>query len=110
MRNLQLVHNCSFAMMIVVFLTVICGCEQMAINVAKNSWSKPYEEQIEANQAYLTKYPNGEYAEEAHEQIDEAYIKIARRSESVYDYQNYLAQSTDGNYTDEALFALAGLG
>lgn len=110
MRSLKIFHSCLFAMMIVVFLTLLSGCEQMAINVAKNSWSKPLEEQIEANQAYLSKYPNGEYAEEAREQLDTIYIKIARRSETARDYKNYLEQSIDGEYRDEALLALAGLG
>ena len=109
-KNHKPLRLCAVVLMFVVSLTVLFGCEQMAINVAKNSWSKPYEEQIEANQAYLFKYPDGEYAKEARERLDINYIKIARRDEMIEDYQNYLAQFPDGKYTDEALAALASLG
>lgn len=94
----------------IVALPVFTGCEGAAKNVAYNSWSKSYEEQIQANQAYLSKYPDGDYADVARQKLDAAYIKIARRDETIESYQNYLEQTQDGFYLDEAHAALAALG
>lgn len=92
-------------------LLALCGCgEQMARNYAKNSWSKSYEEQIEANNAYLSKYPDGEYAKEAKVQLEAAYIGLARKSQTIDGYKAYLESRPEGEYADEARIAMAALG
>ncbi len=101
----------ALTLVLLIALIALCGCgEQFARNKAKNSWSKSYEERIEANNEYLSKYPDGEYAEEARAQLDLSYIGLARKSQTIDGYKTYVEKCPEGEYVDEALIAIAALG
>lgn len=73
-KRKMFVPGCFLAVMML-FLLSGCSGEQAAMKRAQNS--KTNEEVIERNRAYLSEYPNGDYAVEARRQIELAEIRLA---------------------------------
>lgn len=56
----------------------------------------------EAIEAYLQKYPNSPYREEAWNKIDSIDWQIAKKADTAEAYQTYLDEHTDGSHIEEA--------
>lgn len=78
---------------------------------AKIEEEKAYQRAKEANtiaafKSFLTKYPDGEYAEEAGATLQQLQEKstwaVANESDAVKDYESYLSQYPNGKYAAEA--------
>lgn len=56
----------------------------------------------EAIEAYLQKYPNSPYRQEAWNKIDSIDWQIAKKADTAEAYQTYLDEHTDGSHIEEA--------
>lgn len=56
----------------------------------------------EAIEAYLQKYPNSPYRQEAWNKIDSIDWQIAKKADTTEAYQTYLDEHTDGSHIEEA--------
>ena len=56
----------------------------------------------EAIEAYLQKYPNSPYRQEAWNKIDSIDWQIAKKADTAEAYQTYLDEHTDGSHLEEA--------
>lgn len=56
----------------------------------------------EAIEAYLQKYPNSPYRQEAWNKIDSIDWQIAKKADTTEAYQTYLEEHTDGSHIEEA--------
>lgn len=60
----------------------------------------------EAIEAYLQKYPNSPYRQEAWNKIDSIDWQIAKKADTAEAYQTYLDEHTDGSHIEEAEIAM----
>jgi outer membrane protein assembly factor BamD (BamD/ComL family) len=88
-----------------VLLLLIAGCATM-----QGRWKNVQEEDtIEAYEEILRRYPDAEFAPQAHARLESLYFKKANEINSIESYQEFLERYQEGSLADEARMKLKWL-